>query len=284
MTLWGIIKTITMRCVFCKNDSSNSKSIEHIVPESLGNKSHTLPLGIVCDDCNKYFSIKIEKIILEMPFFKDLRHRNSIESKKGNIPSGIAIIPETSSIGEIIKEKDKIPIINLDTNSFNAIVNGKVNRFLIPFLTEPEKANRIFSRFLCKIALEVMAQRLLEFSEGLNYLIDEKQLDPIRNYVRYDKSKEIWQYNFRKIYSEDEMFYDKSDKPTDMVFEYDIFVTEHSEYYFVIIIKGYEFVINIGGETIEGYLDWLSKNENKSPLYVKQYDYPFPRLKKNNAP
>ena len=34
-----------MRCLFCKKDSDETKSIEHIVPESLGNKSFVLPLG-----------------------------------------------------------------------------------------------------------------------------------------------------------------------------------------------------------------------------------------------
>ncbi|HET8891812.1 MAG TPA: HNH endonuclease [Candidatus Angelobacter sp.] len=31
---------MTKRCIFCKNDSSGSRSIEHILPESLGNKEH----------------------------------------------------------------------------------------------------------------------------------------------------------------------------------------------------------------------------------------------------
>lgn len=39
-----------MHCIFCKCDSTNSKSVEHIIPESLGNKSHILRPGIVCDN------------------------------------------------------------------------------------------------------------------------------------------------------------------------------------------------------------------------------------------
>jgi len=38
-----------MRCIFCMNDSSDSRSKEHIIPESLGNEAHILPRGIVCD-------------------------------------------------------------------------------------------------------------------------------------------------------------------------------------------------------------------------------------------
>jgi hypothetical protein len=54
-----------MRCIFCKNDSSNSKSVEHIIPESLGNTTRTLPKGVVCDTCNNYFARKVEKPFLE---------------------------------------------------------------------------------------------------------------------------------------------------------------------------------------------------------------------------
>lgn len=31
-----------MICLFCKENSTNSKSVEHIIPESLGNKYTTL--------------------------------------------------------------------------------------------------------------------------------------------------------------------------------------------------------------------------------------------------
>ena len=53
-----------MICLFCKENSTNSISVEHIIPESLGNKEHILPKGIVCDKCNQYFAIKLEKPLL----------------------------------------------------------------------------------------------------------------------------------------------------------------------------------------------------------------------------
>ena len=49
------------KCIFCHKDVSISKSVEHIIPESLGNKSHVLPKGYVCDECNNYFARKVEK-------------------------------------------------------------------------------------------------------------------------------------------------------------------------------------------------------------------------------
>lgn len=43
-----------------------------------------------------------------------------------------------------------------------------------------------------------------------------------------------------------------------------------SELYFVLIVFGIEFVINLGGPYIDGYLKWLERHNNISPLYLKK--------------
>jgi len=53
-----------MKCIFCGTDSSKSVSKEHIIPETLGNTTLILEPGVVCDKCNHYFAIKVEKTIL----------------------------------------------------------------------------------------------------------------------------------------------------------------------------------------------------------------------------
>lgn len=76
-----------MRCIFCKQDSSTSRSVEHILPESLGNSEHILPIGAVCDGCNQYFSRKVERQILESPMFRLLRADMEVPNKRGRIPT-----------------------------------------------------------------------------------------------------------------------------------------------------------------------------------------------------
>ena len=76
-----------MRCLFCKKNSDDSKSVEHIVPESLGNVSYVLPKGVVCDKCNNYFSRKVEKPFLDLPAVQSLRFHQVIPSKRDNVPS-----------------------------------------------------------------------------------------------------------------------------------------------------------------------------------------------------
>ncbi|MGJ4749067.1 HNH endonuclease, partial [Leptospira sp. SA-E8] len=76
-----------MRCIFCKQDSSTSRSVEHIVPESLGNVEHTLPVGVVCDGCNQYFARKVERPVLESPMLRLLRAEMDIPNKRGRLPN-----------------------------------------------------------------------------------------------------------------------------------------------------------------------------------------------------
>ena len=74
-----------IRCIFCKTNSGDTKGIEHVIPESLGNIEHVLPKGAVCDRCNNYFGTKIEKQLLEQPYFINVRHRNLIPSVKSSL-------------------------------------------------------------------------------------------------------------------------------------------------------------------------------------------------------
>lgn len=257
-----------MKCIFCKNDSSNSKSIEHIVPESLGNKSNILERGVVCDKCNNYFAQKIEKEVLEIKYFKDLRHRNGIESKKGRIPRGKAIVPITNFEGEVIIHKDFPNEVIIDTESFDLIKQGRINHLILPFDNRPPTDNKYVSRFLAKVGLEMMASRVLEaFPNDQTKFATEASLDPVRNYARYNPKNENWVYSVRKIYEEDEAFFTEDGSSLDMVFECDFLQTELMELYFVIALKGVEFVINMAGSSIEGYNLWLHQNNNISPLY-----------------
>jgi hypothetical protein len=79
-----------MRCIFCKANTSSSSSVEHIVPESLGNKAHTLPVGVVCDGCNNYLACKVEKPVLDSGMFRLLRADREVTNKRGRTPELVA--------------------------------------------------------------------------------------------------------------------------------------------------------------------------------------------------
>jgi hypothetical protein len=75
-----------VRCIFCKQDTSRSRSTEHIIPESLGNEEHVLPAGVVCDPCNNYFARKIELPVLESDMMRLIRADMRIPNKRGLVP------------------------------------------------------------------------------------------------------------------------------------------------------------------------------------------------------
>jgi hypothetical protein len=161
-----------MRCIFCKQASDLSLSVEHIVPESLGNREHVLAKGIVCDACNNYFAVKIEKRVLETEFFKNLRFRNSLESKKGRVPPGTAIFPRTNSNGEIsFDDKENIINVNVNEETFQLIMEGKIKQLYLPMNNELPANNQAISRMLGKIALEIFAARFIDQNVTLDDLI-----------------------------------------------------------------------------------------------------------------
>lgn len=261
-----------MKCIFCKNNSDNTKSVEHIIPESLGNKSHILQKGIVCDKCNNYFSTKIEKQVLELDYFKSLRHRNNILTKKNRLPTENAFVKHLRSIGniEIVNRNGNILEVNVEKKELFELINtGNINKLYIPILTEPEKDNIYISRFLGKVALEALADKFCNIENWNNDFVEHTGLDDLRNYVRFGHGK-FWNYNQRKVYEEYDIFQDIEDfnKPVtyQTLYEYDFLYIEMKFLFFVCIILGTEYVINMSEPNLEVYNEWIKKNNNKSPL------------------
>jgi len=161
-----------MNCLFCKCNSDDSKSVEHIIPESLGNKEHILPKGLVCDKCNNYFATKIEKVLLDQPYFRSVRHRREIESKKGLIPfeKGFQLSPLPTPI-EVRIENGRRNIIFHDESVISKILAVKSGVFLIPIIREPDKNNFIVSRFLAKVSVEALINWIKEEPEWIEEIM-----------------------------------------------------------------------------------------------------------------
>lgn len=255
-----------MQCLFCKQDSSRSKSVEHIIPESLGNLSQTLPPGVVCDKCNNYFSRKVERPFLESTAILQLRFHQEIPSKRGKVPPIQGLL--APNFPAIVRRDPKsyfAAAVEVEPEAFEHIINSKNGMLIFPASGTPP-ADLIISRFLAKIALEAMAQRLVIFPEGLKYLVDETQLDPIRNHARRGEIPN-WPVNVRRIYEADQKWVDKKRHEVQMVHEFDILHTHWNEWFLVVALFGLELVINYGGPEIDGYERWLFENKNASPLY-----------------
>src|SRR5438128_1420727 len=106
-----------MRCIFCKLDSDFSKSLEHIIPESLGNLEHTLPPGVVCDNCNNYLAREVEKPFLDAPSVIYVRHMQEIPNKRNLVPPLTAIHLESATVVNMT-ESEVYPIKERDFDRF----------------------------------------------------------------------------------------------------------------------------------------------------------------------
>lgn len=264
-----------MRCIFCRQDSSHSRSVEHIIPYSLGNRSHVLPRGIVCDACNNYFSREVERPFLEAPAIKLLRFHQGLESRKNRIPPINGVIYPNIPATVIRDFRTGGLLADVPIESFEQLAAMKKSVLLLPLSSNPP-SNPVVSRFLAKVALEAMALKLCDFPDGLDYLSDDSQLDPIRDHARRGRHQ-AWPVHIRRIYAADAaVMNDQSDRGQ-IVHEFDFLMTDKSELYYVLAIFGLELTINVGGPDIDGYIQWLAENRSASPLYSgKNNIYPMP--------
>ena len=255
-----------MRCLFCKKDSSGSRSVEHILPESIGNTSQILPRGVVCDQCNNYFSREVERPFLELSAIRLIRFHQAVPSKRGLVPTVAGLLsPDVPVIAERFVKGPLAGAIALPPEAIEELMKNGGGTLLLP-AEAPLPSDSVVSRFLAKVGLEVMAQRLVEHPNGLDYLVGEEQLDPIRNHARRGDTRE-WPTSSRRIYNAERQVTCLGASDVQVVHEYDLLVTSSSEYFFVMAIFGLELAINLGGPEITGYNQWLAEHNNESPLY-----------------
>jgi hypothetical protein len=273
-----------MICIFCYEVSDNSKSIEHIIPESLGNKEHTLWKGAVCDKCNNYFATKIEKELLDQPYFVSVRHRNIIETKKNRLVQQTSILKDKRNNLEKVLFKYDGQYGMITSNPLNKkaeLIIPSIGKIIEPVVLEPEPNNYVLSRFLAKCAYEFLVYRTKK--ENLSEYLKDKQFELLRKYARYGEGCKIWPYSQRRIYGEGDMFIGlKRKKPYEILNAMDFLAIELerkivdnikyvvAEVYFILVIMGIEYSFHIGEPDISGYYLWLQKNNFKSPIF--RYD------------
>ena len=255
-----------MQCIFCKIDSSSSVSVEHIIPESLWNTKHILPRGVVCDQCNNYFAREIEKPFLDSAAIKQLRFLEALPNKRGKIPAASAIFMPGFPVNITRNLKGDDPMcVDVSPEAFAQLTNSFGGTLLLP-MGGRQPDDRVISRFLAKMAIEAMAYHLLGTDGGVEYIANEAQIDPLRRFARRGEPKS-WPHHARRIYPAYRKVAGEGSNNFQTVHEFDFLVTEQNECYFVFALFGLEFVINLGGAEVDGYIAWLECNDGASPLY-----------------
>lgn len=183
------------KCIFCGECSTNSKSVEHIIPESLGNKTLILEKGVVCDKCNNYFSRKIEGPVLSLDGFKRLRFYNFVQNKAGNIPISDALF-----CGDLVEAKwEKVNgeyslLLGLSPETICKMINNPPKYFFTRGfdLSDDENHRYEISRFIAKVAIEYYVYLFIENqkdNDDEELIIEfDKQLSKLVNFVRVGRS------------------------------------------------------------------------------------------------
>lgn len=272
----GAIGTTCVRCIFCKKPSDSSRSEEHIIPESLGNTSHVLPPGVVCDDCNNYFARKIEGPLLSEGPIRALRFHQRIASKRNRIPPARAILLPDCPVQLLAPDSNSSVVLAVPAEGLASILRTGGGNLVFPE-TSGRLERRLWPRFMAKCALEALAHRLLLPGQAqIEALVDHADLDPLRTFARRGQPRS-WPIFDRYLYDQNRTLVDDGSH-FQTLFEYDLLVTRpdnwvnggsgiHSELYFVLVLFGHEFAINMGGPEIDGYRHWLDEHQQVSPLY-----------------
>jgi HNH endonuclease len=74
-------------CLFCRKSDGGFSSVEHIVPESLGNREAVLPVGVVCDRCNQGVLSRLDAALCDFGPIAMMKTLNCVPSKAGKLPS-----------------------------------------------------------------------------------------------------------------------------------------------------------------------------------------------------
>jgi hypothetical protein len=263
-----------VRCIFCKRRSDDAKSVEHIIPQSLGNNLSVLPRGMICDTCNNYFARKIEQPLLAHESFRNLRAWYRIPNKKGRYPSLYGVVPGTEigvrvSVGDdgvLELEPERHSDIDALSEAFRS-VEGRDDYTALFFSRDMNPPRKEMSRLLAKVALEVVALRMSHNPEYVERLIDDPHWDRIRRWVRHGDTIADWPYHMRRVYPEEtQMTHPDSGEWVQAGYIIDLMLTRRREHFIVLILYGYEFALNVGGPSIKGYEEWLTEHCGKSPL------------------
>ncbi len=195
---------VIKRCIFCGCDSSQCRSVEHIIPESLGNDSKELILdkGCVCDKCNNYFSTNVENPFLSLDSIKRIRFEFDVPSKKGRVPTtDVLVSNEKCEFRRINGEL----FVAADSKTIKRILEQNPRHLIVKTASIDEMQNSyIVSRMLAKMAFELVVKSFLDCKntdeDTYIEIEDGHPFAKLRDYARNgDFKNRIWPYSVQNI-------------------------------------------------------------------------------------
>lgn len=238
------------------------------MPQSLGNTRMVLIPGVVCDQCNNYFARKVEKPFMDAPRIRHLRHSQSLTNKRGRVPTLLGTGARGEDV-EVHAPTERAPG-QVWFESPGALLEfmGRPGRMLLSKEERHWPSRAETSRFMAKVAVEFLAWNLSDVPGGLDYLVSEPRLDPLRDHARRGGTRP-WEVSVRQLYLPDSLWAeDGNDDTVQRVWEADFIEDPVGHQYVALALFGTEYVIDIGDESIAAYRRWLIANGGGSPLFT----------------
>jgi len=188
-------KPVPHQCIWCLKDASSAtfRSRSHVLPKCIGNiEEQVLPTGVVCDECNNYFSGELEDRFIKEPILSTLVEILGLRDKESQFTyehsqSGVhrtAHITATVSANRI-NVTTQYEIEGQPDKSSEVRTRTKSNRY-------GRRGLAFLSRAVHKIAFESVAHNLFvgtgvetlsKEMEGMDIL--DHRFNVIRDWVRY---------------------------------------------------------------------------------------------------
>jgi hypothetical protein len=262
------VKGDGVRCLFCKGDAATSRSEEHVIPAALGNTKLVLAPGLVCDSCNQYFAVKIEKPLMEQGRFRDLRSRQGLRSRRGRpLPHRVDLDGCAFPVQALLAETACIiwPERVSDIPALHRSLEETPDRSFT-FRDEPSVDVRLLSRLLAKAALEHMAHESHGVPGWERYAWGD-EFNGLRDWAREGRGP-TWPISQRRLYDEQLQFIRADGDLRQTIWEAQFYKIEPDGHYWVAALFGVEYAINIYMPEIANFRAWLRAAEGLSPLYA----------------
>lgn len=142
-------------CVYCKKATSITEDLEHILPESLGNKQ-TLYRGAVCKGCNNSLGNNVDSKIFAEPMAASGQVAQQTEGKSGvrtkigahvkKTPGGVATTggisgkPHEFTMSRAIAKCG----VNIFTHYFGSLTTREKFPEIVEYVVEPKNRNDVW--------------------------------------------------------------------------------------------------------------------------------------------
>lgn len=161
-------------CIFC-GKPVDKLSIEHIIPESLGNQKYILEEGFICRKCNNTFS-DFEEKALSKTMLGFERSRLGFATKKGK-----AAKAQSHNIkfeGDKKFRKNRVTVFGIEEKDIESIAaDGTIKIKILDF----DKSDMATAKLLLKIGLESLFQSQRAFYKKNNFKALKEYLTKVNN-------------------------------------------------------------------------------------------------------